>query len=153
MEEKLINFDKEQYGADFQAHILEQCKIALEMSNSLSDRRAAANNFFITINSALVAFFSINSNHTLAAGILGIVLCIVWILTIQNYKTLNAIKFEIINKLEAALPASVFQYEWHLAKIKKYRLLTLLETFIPYIFIFTYSISILCVLINHGFHV
>ena len=152
MEEKLINFDKEQYGADFQAHILEQWKTALEMSNSLSDRRAFFNKFFITINSALIAFFSINSSHTLAVGILGIGLCIVWILTIQNYKTLNTIKFEIINKLAAVLPASVFQYEWHLAKIRKYRLLTLLETFIPYIFIFTHSISIVYMLINGNFH-
>ena len=153
MEEKLLNFDKKQYGADFRAHILEQWKTALEMSNSLSDRRAAANNFFITINSALVAFLSIGSTHAVVADILGIVLCIVWILTIQNYKTLNAIKFEIINTLEAELPASVFKYEWHLARIRKYKLLTLLETFIPYIFICTYGIAILYMIVKGGLYV
>lgn len=153
MEEKLINFDQKQYGDDFNAHLLEQWKTALEMSNSLSDRRASANNFFITINSALVAFFSINTSHTIVSGIMGIILCIVWILTIQNYKKLNAIKFDIINELEAALPASVFKYEWHLAKMRKYRLLTWLEMLIPYIFICTYSIAILYMIIKGGFHV
>ena len=148
MKEKLINFDKSQYGDDFTAHLLEQWKTALEMSNSLSDRRASAHNFFITINSALVAFFSINTRHTVVSGILGIILCIVWILAIQNYKKLNAIKFEIINEMETALPASVFKYEWHLAKMRKYRLLTWLETLIPYIFICTYSIVILYMIIK-----
>ena len=148
MKEKLINFDKSQYGDDFTAHLLEQWKTALEMSNSLSDRRASAHNFFITINSALVVFFSINTRHTVVSGILGIILCIVWILTIQNYKKLNAIKFEIINEMETALPASVFKYEWHLAKMRKYRLLTWLETLIPYIFICTYSIVILYMIIK-----
>ncbi|MGP1594764.1 MAG: RipA family octameric membrane protein [Treponema sp.] len=143
MEEKLLNFDKEHYGADFQAHILEQWKTALEMSNSLHNRRAASNNFFITINSLLVAFFSIGSTHAVVADILGIVLCLLWILTIQHYKTLNAIKREIIHEMEAALPVSVFKHEQYIAKIRKYKYLTLFETFIPCIFICMYGMTLL----------
>ena len=152
MDEKLINFDKEQYGEDFNAHLLEQWKTALEMSNALSDRRASANNFFITINAALIAFLTKATAHTFLSWILGIVLCFVWILTIKSYKKLNGIKLEIINELEAQLPASIFKYEWHLAKTQKYRLLTWLESLIPWIFIFVY-IAILCILVKGGLHV
>ena len=51
----------------------------------------------------------------------GILLCLLWILFIKNYKQLNSAKFEVINRLELQLPARPFNNEWEtLQKSKKY---------------------------------
>ena len=103
--------------------ILEQWKTCVEMANSVSQRRDAMNNIFITLNLAVVTAISFNfeikSLFILGAGI---IVSIIWILFIRNYKLLNTEKFKVINEIENKLPVKPFNTEWEKLKInKKYR--------------------------------
>lgn len=100
--------------------ILAQWQTCVEMANSVSQRRDSMNNIFITLNLALttaVSFkFTIKSILILVVGIL---LCLLWILFIKNYKQLNSAKFEVINRLELQLPARPFNNEWETLQNQK----------------------------------
>ena len=74
--------------------ILAQWQTCVEMANSVSQRRDAMNNIFITLNLAIIAAVSITWNiKSLFILVAGIVVCAIWLLFIRNYKLLNAEKF------------------------------------------------------------
>lgn len=124
--------------------ILAQWQTCVEMANSVSQRRDTINNIFVTLNLAIIAAVSITwdlkSLFILAAGI---VICIIWILFIRNYKLLNTEKFNVINDIEKKLPVKPFNDEWKKLKSnKKYRDSTKLENALPIMFIVLYVIAI-----------
>lgn len=124
--------------------ILAQWQTCVEMANSVSQRRDTMNNIFVTLNLAIIAAVSITwdlkSLFILAAGI---VVCIIWILFIRNYKLLNTEKFNVINDIEKKLPVKPFNDEWiKLKRNKKYRDSTKLENTLPIMFIVLYVIAI-----------
>ncbi len=108
--------------------ILELYKTAVEMADRVSARRAGANTFFLTVNTALATIVGIVSSvrkplpHTnfptfdafglVATAIAGIVLSFVWWMLLRYYRRLNSAKWDIINKLEKLLPAQPFTDEW-----------------------------------------
>lgn len=108
--------------------LLELYKTAVEMADRVSARRAGANSFFVTLNSALAAIVGIVSAArkppphgnipsfdafglcvTAAAGI---VLAVVWWALLRYYRRLSRAKWDVINRLEIRLPASPFTDEW-----------------------------------------
>jgi hypothetical protein len=108
--------------------LLELYKTAVEMADRVSARRAGANSFFVTLNTALAAIIGIVSAArkppphgslpsfdafglcvTAAAGI---VLAIVWWALLRYYRRLSRAKWDVINRLETRLPASPFTDEW-----------------------------------------
>lgn len=50
---------KEEYGDNFQAHLLDQYKLYVEMADRISARRVQINNFYTSFLSGLLAFLSI----------------------------------------------------------------------------------------------
>ena len=129
--------------------ILAQWQTCVEMADSISHRRDAMNNIFVTINLAILATLSfswdIKSIMILVAG-MGI--CILWSLFIRNFKMLNAEKFKVINEREESLPAAPFEDEWEcLQKNKRYKDGTVLEMILPIMFIVLYMIAIFAIII------
>ena len=127
--------------------ILAQWQTCVEMANSVSQRRDTMNNIFVTLNLAIIATVSITwdikSLFILAAGI---VVCIIWLLFIRNYKLLNTEKFNVINEIENKRPVKPFYDEWKMLKSnKKYRDGTKLEKALPIMFIFLYIITIITI--------
>ncbi|MFL5728797.1 MAG: hypothetical protein ACJ75J_04845, partial [Cytophagaceae bacterium] len=112
--------DKNQYGDKYREHLFEQYKLFVETSQKVTDKRAAANNFFLTANTAIVSFmgfsFSVFKEYfeypTILFSVTGILLCVFWINTIITYRQLNTGKFSVIHQLESQLPARLFCYEW-----------------------------------------
>lgn len=93
--------------------ILAQWQTCVEMANSVSQRRDAMNNIFITLNLAIIAAVSITWNiKSLFILVAGIVVCAIWLLFIRNYKLLNTEKFNVINTIEKKLPVKPFNDEW-----------------------------------------
>lgn len=139
----LFNKNEQEYGVDYKNHLLEQWKICIEMADKISERRVNVNNFFITLNSSILALtaFMVKGKEFIITFI-GIFVSILWIMTISNYKKLNSVKFKIINELEMHLPTKPYNYEWHLIgqgnDKKKYKRLTEMEKFIPIFFIVIY---------------
>jgi hypothetical protein len=113
---------------DDQGTLLELYKTAVEMADRVSSRRAGANTFFLTLNTALAAVVGIVSSARkppphgsapsfdafglVATAVAGIVLALVWRALLAYYRRLNAAKFDVINKLETQLPAQPYADEW-----------------------------------------
>ena len=110
---------------------MELYKTAVEMADRTSARRAGANSFFLTLNTALTAVVGIITSARKPApngsslpsfdpfglvvtAIAGIILAFVWWLLLRYYRRLNSAKFEVINKLELRLPAQPYTDEWAL---------------------------------------
>ncbi len=129
--------------------ILAQWQTCVEMANSVSQRRDAMNNIFVTLNLAIVAAVSITWDiKSLFILIAGIVVCSIWLLFVENYKQLNSEKFYVINALEKRLPAKPFNDEWNKLKSnKKYMDSTKLEKTLPIMFIALYVIAIITIII------
>lgn len=122
--------------------LLTQWQTCVEMANAVSQRRDTMNNLFVTLNLAIVAAASfIWDAKTIMLLVSGIIVCVVWIFFIRNFRELNRAKFEVINKLEQSLPVSAFSDEWQsLKKSKKYIEGTKLEKVLPYSFCVLYVV-------------
>lgn len=108
--------------------ILSLYNTAVEMADRTSARRAGANSFFLTLNTALAAVVGIVSSArkppphgnlptfdafglvlTAAAGI---VLAFTWRALLRYYRRLNGAKFDVINEIEKSLPVKPYTDEW-----------------------------------------
>jgi hypothetical protein len=108
----------ERSGADRDNIEFELYKLAVEMADRVSARRALANTFFLTVNTGLAALLGgKNLRWYAAAG--GIVFALAWWWLLQSYRKLNGAKFTVINAIEARLPVQLFSDEWrHLESTK-----------------------------------
>lgn len=128
--------------------ILAQWQTCVEMANSVSQRRDTMNNIFVTLNLAIIAALSITWDiKSLFILTAGIVVCVIWILFIRNFKLLNTEKFNVINDIEKKLPVKPFNEEWKkLKNNKKYKDSTKLEKTLPIMFIILYAIAIVVII-------
>ena len=124
----------------------------LQTSEDLVSRRQNVNNFYISINSALMAAFgiilalNIQPLYKSIAGVLlaavGIILSISWIKLLASYGDLNSSKMKIISYIERQLPASLYDAEWAALSDKlnkrKYVSFTNSEKRVPILFIVVY---------------
>lgn len=130
---------------------VEAYKLAVEMADRVSARRAVANAFFVTVNSAMTvlcgaigtqpsASSTSNQWFALVAGVGGVIICSLWWALIRSYQLLNKAKFEVIAKLESSMGIAVFIDEWRLLQGSgvKYRPLGAVERVIPVIFSLLY---------------
>jgi hypothetical protein len=92
---------------------LELYKLAVEMADRVSARRATANAFFLTVNTVLLAFVSSGSLNVLwPVSLAGIALSGTWWVLLKSYRELNKAKFQVITEMENNLEARVFGDEW-----------------------------------------
>jgi hypothetical protein len=134
---------------------LELYKLAVEMADRVSARRALANTFFLTVNTGLAALLGGQSLRWYVAAA-GIVFAVAWWALLHSYRTLNWAKFEVINQIERdCLPVKIYSAEWeHLkgtsppravwpqkatfAWLKGYKELGRIERVVPLVFVAIY---------------
>jgi hypothetical protein len=119
---------------DAQGGLLELYKLAVEMADRVSARRALANTFFLTLNSALLAVIGLvppaGSTRAPAAGsgdrfglvllaVAGLLLSLTWWTLLRSYRQLNEAKFTVINAMEERLPATLFSDEWRFLQAQR----------------------------------
>ncbi|MET9252516.1 hypothetical protein [Streptomyces sp. NPDC003717] len=136
-------------GQHYRAAVLEQYKLCVELSDRVSARRNAANTFFLTVNSGLVAAFAASGGGgglstaprwAVAAGLLVVLAqCAAWWITVRSYRQLNSAKYRVIASLEERLPAmALSRAEWRaLGEGKDWQLyvpLSVVEMWVPLIF-------------------
>lgn len=136
-------------------HYLEQYRIYLHVMNSTHDRNSKSNDFFLGLNTAIIAALGYleakdatsNSIIFLFAPFVGIAICYCWYQIISAYRQLNRAKFNVIHEVEKKLPISLFETEWELLgkgkDKKKYLVLSKIERKIPIIFIILYIVIFL----------
>src|SRR4051794_34978490 len=74
---------------------LELYKLAVEMADRISARRALANTFFLTVNTGLAALLGGKELRWYVA-VAGLVFALAWWWLLQTYRKLNRAKFEVI---------------------------------------------------------
>jgi len=127
LDESLYRIPPDKYDGEYQNHLLEQYKLYVQMADKISERRQSANSFFLTVNTALIAFLglvatpdvgtnpSIASNPplpwVLVVSAAGMVLCYSWFRLVRSYKDLNSGKFKVVYAIESRLPSSPYDAE------------------------------------------
>lgn len=107
---------------------LDLFKLAVEMADRTSARRAGANSFFLTLHAALAAFVSVVSSAreqtsqgvaptfdgfgVIMIAVAGVVLSVTWWALLRYYRRLNRAKFVVINDMERHLPEQPYTREW-----------------------------------------
>ena len=134
--------------------ILELYKLYVEMADRVSQRRAVANNWFITINFSIFSlgsYIGIKGNLCEAALLcfLGLCLALIWRALIGSYKKLNSAKFKVINAIEKKhLPIKPYSDEYHHYKEDKRKDFTTVEKWIPTALMIIYSLAFIYVAIT-----
>ena len=136
------------YGEKYRDQLLEQYKLYLNMADKISDRRQSANTFFLTVNSALVALFTIpalgSTTWHVTVGIAGAVISYTWYRLIRSYADINSGKFKVVHQIELSLPIRPFDQEWLILgegnDPKKYLPFSKIEMRLPWIFLGIYLV-------------
>ncbi|WP_208646610.1 RipA family octameric membrane protein [Micromonospora noduli] len=137
--------------------VVDLYKMAVEMADRVSVRRATSNAFFLTAQTTLVAVFGIAMPSLEKASLFvvvaiagaGMILSASWWLQLRSYRDLNTAKFAVINSMEDRLPIRIFAEEWEILKqdpIRKWRPryaeLGAIERTVPWIFACIYLLFV-----------
>lgn len=125
------------------SHLLDQYKLYVEMADRISARRATANSYFLSVNTAMLAFVGYLTSKDSTADLwllaaAGIVLSYLWHALITSYRNLNTAKWLVVHQIEKRLPISPYDAEWEAMgrgeNPKLYKPITHIELGVPYIF-------------------
>ena len=158
----LFPVGEQDYGNLYREHFLSIYVRYAETAEHISDRRQNANTFFLSINTALVAFLGYtgfgleslppNPRYFWAVLAAGLVLSLLWARLLKSYRDLNTGKFQILHEIEKALPIAPFRTEWEVlgsgGERTKYWPLSHLERFVPYLFVLMYVVLFILALVK-----
>ena len=136
---------------------LELYKLYLATAESVSDRRASANAWMLSINSAIVALYGYLAAAEgiaqvfwlLAIPAVGILVSATWASLLSAYATLNAAKFKVLQELERELAVPLFKREQEIYKQMRRRRLSLIEGGVPWCFAILYMVMFVAALASH----
>ncbi len=149
---RLFGVATTEYGDKYVEHVLEQYKLYVEGMDKVSDRRQKTNEFFLALNTALLgllgfadAKYTQRTSALLILGPLaGLLLCFFWFSVIKSYRGLNTGKFAVIHAVERRLPLALYATEWDVigrgSDGRRYRPITHVEIWVPWIFFAVYLV-------------
>lgn len=151
--DRLFLPDVSKYGDRYIEHLLEQYKLYVDSADRISDRRQKTNEFFLGLNTALVALLGFIATKLagaplqavfICASLAGGVLCYCWYRIVRSYKGLNSGKFAVIHAIEKRLPLSLYATEWEVLKRGEDRSVywpfTHIELAVPWVFVVLYVV-------------
>lgn len=126
-------------------------ELYLATAEKVSDRRAQANAWMLSVNSAIVALYGYlqTDKAVVSAGqkaiwlwaipLAGAIVCAAWAVLLASYRKLNRAKFAVLQELEVDLPLQPFKRERELYKGDRRRSLSSIEAAIPGCFALLYA--------------
>lgn len=151
----LTSYERDLAKAD-RSERLELYKMMVEMADRVSQRRQAANSFYLSIDTLLITASAYIGTTPVSARVIvlvcfaGVLVSSLWIKAIESYKSLNSHKFQIINEVEKDLVVKPYTEEW--ARInpaihgRKHRPFSETERLVPQIFIALFILQAFSVL-------
>jgi tryptophan-rich sensory protein len=133
-------------------------ELYLSTAEKVSDRRAAANAWMLSVNSAIVGLYgylaadkpSVDADEKKiwlwAIPAAGALVCLAWTALLTSYRQLNAAKFEVLQELEAHFPIPPFTRERIAYKKLDRTPLSTIERLIPLFFVALYILMCLAAL-------
>jgi hypothetical protein len=134
------------------AHLLDQYKLYVEMADRISSRRATANSYFLSVNSAILAFVGYltskdSIDYLWLLAFAGVTLSYFWRALIQSYCNLNTAKWLVVHQIEKRLPISPYDAEWEAMGRGKnpvlYKPITHIEVGVPLVFMVLHGVVFL----------
>jgi hypothetical protein len=154
------------YGDDsalYQAAILEQYQIYVEMADRISQRRGLTNTFFLMLNTAIFTAVGVFWEHKPQGEpwwltfpvVMLLGECFAWFYLLRSYRLLNTAKYKVVGALETRLPASPYwRAEWMALgegrDPKRYWPLSHIEGWIPAFFAALYVAGFIALMIMKG---
>lgn len=123
----------------------EQYKIFVESAEKNSEKRVTQNNIYLTINLAFLSYILFqkpNLVETIITSFVGLIICLVWLLTIINFCKRNKVKFDIINEMKEEF-GNLYKEEW-----KRISILTPLSTYEKFLAIIFMMVYIIIPILN-----
>jgi len=147
----LINKSIEELTTDESKTVVDIYKMLVDMADRASQRRQAANNFYLSVNTAVIGastYLGAIGQSTLTLVLIAVaggVICLAWQWNIDSYRALNSAKFRVINDLEAALPIASFSTEWTYltphGSGRRYRPFHAVEVIVPRVFLGLHTVQ------------
>jgi hypothetical protein len=129
-------------------------ELYLATAEKVSDRRAQANSWMLSVNSAIVALYGYLQADKMAVGAAqkavwlwaipaaGAIVCLAWTALLTSYRKLNRAKFAVLAELEADLPVPPFTREREIYRRDGRRSLSVVERWIPGCFFLLYAVMV-----------
>lgn len=129
-------------SAEDEKVFIEQWKRMLDLAENNSERRIKANNVYLSINTLLLGGCSYFADfQTKLLAISGILISILWFVSILNYRTTNSVRYEIIRDFEKTMKYKLITEEYRkLCNKKMYVGNALVEMIIPVVFLILFFI-------------
>jgi hypothetical protein len=134
-------------------------EIYLATAEKVSDRRAQANSWMLSVNSAIVALYGYLQADKLAVSAsqkaiwlwaipaAGVLVSIAWMALLVSYRKLNSAKFAVLRQMEADLPFPVFTREREAYRRDGRRSLSSVERLVPGCFVLLYLVVLVAALL------
>ena len=131
------------------SHLLDQYRLYVEMADRISQRRISANTYFLSVNSAILAFvghLTKNSSpeYMWLLALAGCMLTLFWYSIITSYRNLNSAKWQVVQDIKKRLPISPYDAEWDAVQRgtnpKLYRPISHIESWVPGVFLVLHAI-------------
>src|SRR4051812_35551745 len=129
-------------------------ELYLATAEKVSDRRAQANSWMLSVNSAIVGLYGYLQADKLAVGpaqkavwlwaipAAGAIVCLAWAALLESYRRLNHAKSAVRAELEAALPVPPFTREREHYRAERRTPLSRIERRIPACFFLLYAVML-----------
>lgn len=126
-------------------------ELYLATAEKVSDRRAQANSWMLSVNSAIVALYGYLQADKMAVSAAqkgvwlwaipaaGMIVCVPWIALLTSYRKLNRAKFSVLAEMESDLPLPPFTRERQIYRRDRRRSLSQVERWIPGCFFLLYA--------------
>jgi len=127
-------------------------ELYLATAEKVGDRRAQANSWMLSVNSAIVGLYGYLQMDKMAVGVAakavwlwvipaaGAIVCLAWAALLTSYRKLNHAKFEVLMQLESDLPMPPFAREREIYRSEKRKSLSQIEVLIPGCFALLYAV-------------
>lgn len=134
------------------SHLLEQYKLYVEMADRISQRRTSANTYFLSVNSAILAFvgyltIGYEPKYMWLLALAGCLLTLFWYNIVVSYRNLNSAKWQVVQDIEKRLPISPYDAEWEAVQRggnpKLYRPISHIESWVPWVFLLLHCVVLL----------
>jgi hypothetical protein len=134
-------------------------ELYLATAEKVSDRRAQANSWMLSVNSAIVALYGFLQADKMAVGAAqkvvwlwaipaaGAIVSLAWVALLTSYRKLNRAKFVVLTQIEADLPIPPFTREREAYRRDRRRSLSNVERLIPGCFVLLYAIMLIAAIL------
>lgn len=137
-------------------------ELYLATAEKVSDRRAQANAWMLSVNSAIVALYGyLPADKTAVGGpqkavwlwaipAAGVIVCVAWWALPTSYRDLHRAKIAVLQQIEADLPVALFARERETYRRNRRRSLSNIERMIPVCFAVLYAVMLVVAVVTRG---